>query len=103
MAIVEFLLNLSGAVFLLLFAVRQVRNGIERAHGASFERIITNQENKGLSASINIGMKESTGRYLVRVDSDDYVQRYFIFLMKFVIFLKPTLGWALKYISKLCS
>ena len=45
MAIVEFLLNLSGAVFLLLFAVRQVRNGIERAHGASFERIITNQEN----------------------------------------------------------
>jgi len=45
LAIVEFLLNLSGAVFLLLFAVRQVRNGIERAHGASFERIITNQEN----------------------------------------------------------
>ena len=45
MAIVEFLLNLSGAVFLLLFAVRQVRNGIEHAHGASFKRIITNQEN----------------------------------------------------------
>ena len=45
MAIVEFLLNLSGAVFLLLFAVQQVRNGIESAHGASFKRIITNQEN----------------------------------------------------------
>jgi glycosyltransferase involved in cell wall biosynthesis len=48
-------------------------------------KIITNQKNKGLSASINIGMMESTGRYLVRVDSDDYVQRYFIFLMKFYL------------------
>lgn len=45
MAIVEFLLNLSGAVFLLLFAVRQVRTGIERAHGASFQRMITQQKN----------------------------------------------------------
>lgn len=39
-----FLLNLSGAVFLLLFAVRQVRTGIERAHGASFQRMITQQK-----------------------------------------------------------
>lgn len=43
MAIVEFLLNLSGAVLLLLFAVRQVRTGIERAHGASFQRMMTRQ------------------------------------------------------------
>jgi phosphate:Na+ symporter len=45
LAIVEFLLNLSGAVFLLLFAVRQVRTGIERAHGAAFQRMITQQKN----------------------------------------------------------
>ncbi len=44
MAIVEFLLNLSGAVLLLLFAVRQVRTGIERAHGASFQRMMTRQD-----------------------------------------------------------
>lgn len=50
MAIVEFLLNLSGAVLLLLFAVRQVRTGIERAHGASFQRMIT-QQNSLLGAS----------------------------------------------------
>ncbi|MEM6656623.1 MAG: Na/Pi cotransporter family protein [Pseudomonadota bacterium] len=50
MAIVEFLLNLSGAIFLLLFAVRQVRTGIERAHGASFQRMIT-QQNSLIGAS----------------------------------------------------
>lgn len=45
MAIVEFFLNLSGSILLLLFAVRQVRTGIERAHGASFQRMITRQQN----------------------------------------------------------
>ena len=45
MAIIEFLLNVSGAVLLLLFAVRQVRTGIERAHGASFRRMITKRQN----------------------------------------------------------
>ncbi|MBO6791383.1 MAG: Na/Pi cotransporter family protein [Dinoroseobacter sp.] len=50
MAIVELLLNLSGAIFLLLFAVRQVRTGIERAHGASFQRMIT-QQNSLIGAS----------------------------------------------------
>jgi glycosyltransferase involved in cell wall biosynthesis len=48
-------------------------------------KIIHNSENKGLPASINIGMRASTGRYLVRVDSDDYVQRNFIYMMKFFL------------------
>ncbi|PVA09721.1 Na/Pi cotransporter [Pelagivirga sediminicola] len=41
MAILSFLLNLSGSVMLLLFAVRMVRTGIERSFGASFQRWLT--------------------------------------------------------------
>ena len=32
--------------------------------------------------SINIGIKNSMGRYIVRVDSDDYVGRNFLYLSK---------------------
>ncbi len=41
MAILAFLVNLTGAVMLLLFAVRMVRTGIERSFGASFQRWLT--------------------------------------------------------------
>lgn len=41
MAILTFFLNLTGAVMLLLFAVRMVRTGIERSFGASFQRWLT--------------------------------------------------------------
>ena len=47
--------------------------------------IINNERNLGLPPSINIAIKRSSGRYIVRVDSDDYVQRNFIFLMKFYL------------------
>lgn len=42
MSIVSFLFHLLGAVFLLLYAVRMVRTGIERAFGPSFRRIFIN-------------------------------------------------------------
>ena len=41
MLIVQFLLELAGATILLLFAVRMVRTGVERAFGASFRRLVT--------------------------------------------------------------
>ncbi|HRY06157.1 MAG TPA: Na/Pi cotransporter family protein, partial [Hyphomicrobiaceae bacterium] len=41
MAIISFFFHLFGAVFLLLYAVRMVRTGIERAFGPSFKRIFT--------------------------------------------------------------
>ena len=41
MAILTFFLNLTGAIMLLLFAVRMVRTGIERSFGASFQRWLT--------------------------------------------------------------
>lgn len=45
-------------------------------------KIITNKKNLGLPKSLNKAIKVSTGRYIVRVDSDDYVSRNFLFLMK---------------------
>lgn len=41
MIIISFLVQLFGATMLLMFAVRMVRTGIERAFGASFERQVT--------------------------------------------------------------
>jgi glycosyltransferase involved in cell wall biosynthesis len=45
-----------------------------------------NKKNIGLQKSINSAIKESKGRYIVRVDSDDYVSDYFLFFM--IFFLK---------------
>ncbi len=43
---------------------------------------VIEQDNKGLPASLNIAIKKSLGRYVVRVDADDYVQRDFLHIMK---------------------
>tara|TARA_Y100000741_G_scaffold344620_1_gene309379 strand:+ start:1076 stop:1732 length:657 start_codon:yes stop_codon:yes gene_type:complete len=45
-------------------------------------RIINNKKNLGLPKSLNKALKVSYGKYIVRVDSDDYVNEYFLFLMK---------------------
>ena len=41
-------------------------------------RLINNDKNLGLPASLNKILKVSRGRYFVRVDSDDYVSRHFL-------------------------
>ena len=46
---------------------------------------LKNDKNIGLPASINKAMQDSSGRYIVRVDSDDYVQRTFLYHMKFFL------------------
>ena len=52
MVIISFLVSLAGATMLLLFAVRMVRTGIERSYGASFQRLLTqNQSMLGASSS----------------------------------------------------
>ena len=45
-------------------------------------RIHSNKKNIGLRKSLNKAIKLSKGRYVTRVDSDDYVQRNFLFLSK---------------------
>ena len=45
-------------------------------------KIINNTKNLGLPNSINKGIKRAKGRYIVRVDSDDYASRHMLYLMK---------------------
>ena len=54
MAILSFLVQLAGATMLLLFAVRMVRTGIERSYGASFQRILTNQNGLAYSGAAGV-------------------------------------------------
>lgn len=49
MPILSFLVQLFGATMLLLFAVRMVRTGIERAFGASFRRLVTTADRGALA------------------------------------------------------
>lgn len=56
MAILSFLTSLAGAVMLLLFAVRMVRTGIERAYGASFQRVMTAQSNPIQASTVGLAM-----------------------------------------------
>lgn len=54
-------------------------------------KLIENKKNIGLQKSLNNAIKLSRGRYIVRVDSDDYVSEYFLFFMSF--FLKKNRGY----------
>ena len=47
----------------------------------SLIKIITNNENIGLPASINKGIRSCQSKYIVRVDSDDYVNSNFLNLL----------------------
>ena len=40
--------------------------------------IIINQENKGLSEARNVGVKKAKGKYIIFIDSDDYVNTNFL-------------------------
>lgn len=41
-------------------------------------KIYKNKKNQGLSVSLNRGIRKAKGKYIVRVDSDDYVNRDFL-------------------------
>jgi phosphate:Na+ symporter len=56
MLIIQFLLNIAGATMLLLFAVRLVRTGIERSYGASFQRILTEQQRPAQASVVGLGL-----------------------------------------------
>ncbi len=44
-------------------------------------RLIDNEENLGLPASLNKILHNSLGQYFVRVDSDDYVSKHFLYTL----------------------
>lgn len=46
---------------------------------------LRNTQNRGLQYSCNHGIESSFGRYIVRVDADDYVSRHFASILKLVL------------------
>ena len=47
--------------------------------------ILKNKKNKGLSYSLNKGIKKTKSKYIVRVDSDDYVNENFLKFLTFYL------------------
>lgn len=45
---------------------------------AEYITVITLDKNVGLPVALNLGIKKSKSRFIVRVDSDDYVNKYFL-------------------------
>ena len=51
----------------------------------SVVKVITNETNLGLPASINIGLHASRAPYVVRIDSDDFVNNNFLSFLHFYL------------------
>lgn len=45
-------------------------------------KFIENKTNMGVAASSNIGLSSASGQFVIRVDADDFVNRYFCFLLR---------------------
>ena len=44
-------------------------------------RVVTHPENMGLPSAVNSGLEACAGEYVVRVDSDDYVNEHFLTIL----------------------
>ena len=65
---------------------------------SSIIKIITNKKNMGLSYSRNIGINMSKGKYVMMLDSDDYIsQNYLHFMGSFLDFNKSWKAVACDY------
>ena len=49
--------------------------------------LINNKKNLGLPTSLNKILKIAKGRYFVRVDSDDYVSKHFLYMLSTYLFM----------------
>ena len=54
-------------------------------------KVIRNKKNLGLPNSLNVGIKQSTGSYIVRVDSDDWVHSDFLYILFSFLIINPGL------------
>jgi glycosyltransferase involved in cell wall biosynthesis len=55
----------------------------------SLVKVITNDSNKGLPAALNQGIKKCCSKYIVRVDSDDYVNSNFLKVLHLYLETNP--------------
>ncbi len=60
-------------------------------------KVIRNKKNLGIGASAQIGVANSRGKYFVRVDSDDYVQPAFLYMLYNFLKFNP------KYVGASCD
>ena len=62
-------------------------------------KIIQNKKNMGVAASANSGFRKAKGKYIVRIDADDYVSKNFLFFLTYYLKLNPNkLGVASDYV-----
>jgi glycosyltransferase involved in cell wall biosynthesis len=59
--------------------------------------LIENPKNKGLPFSLNVGIKKARGKYMVRLDSDDYVNK------KYLEILYEFLNWNSEFDAVSCD
>ncbi len=77
---------------------RSIKVANEFKHFPNF-KIIQNKKNIGVAASANIGFLKAKGKYVVRIDADDYVSRNFLFFLTYYLKLNPKkIGVASDYI-----
>ena len=50
---------------------------------------LNNKKNLGLTKSLNIGIKKSKGKFIIRLDSDDYVNTNYLSLMSYYLYENP--------------
>lgn len=65
-------------------------NEIKKQKVSNF-KIIKNKKNLGLPASLNLGIKLAKGSFVVRVDSDDWVQSDFLNILSTFLYLNKNL------------
>ena len=51
----------------------------------SIIHVINNEKNIGLPSSLNLGIKYSKSNFIVRVDADDFVNRYFLQFLRYYL------------------
>ena len=54
-------------------------------------RVLHNETRRGLPASLNDGLRNSKGRFVVRVDGDDYVHSEYLNVLSLHLTLNPTM------------
>jgi len=54
-------------------------------------RLINNPERKGLPGSLNIGIRSARGRFVVRIDGDDYVHHEYLNVLSLHLALNPAI------------
>ena len=63
------------------YALELFHDGLAYSRAFSCIRVLTNKKNLGLPASLNRGIRDAQSSYIVRVDSDDYVNEDFLKFM----------------------